>query len=969
MDDMALQGLGSVSDPDPQVRAQAMHHFEELKNSADGWKLCAHAYTSDSFKGNDHARFSFLKVCEHFLRTRYHQACTEEQSTLRAFLVSCLQQSGGEGGREASFMLNKLAQVVSLAFVVDYPSRWPSFFEDLLGLVNQGHRAVDLYLRVLQAIDQEVVDREIVHKEKTSTRNTSIKDHMRESCVASLAASWLHIMTVYEDSQPEVVCQCLDVVGRFVSWIDISLVANDPYVSALLRFLSKPLLRESCCDCIYEVLSKGMEPTAKLQMVESFFTVLDKNNVLSPAEDEESDFLAKLSKLMSGIGLALIDSWNKLYRSGNAPNDQAKVLAALETKIPYMLRFLADEDDDVSAAAGDMATAYINLLKTKGSPLSPTQRTHVEGMLFTVVKKMKYDESYNFEQDGEDEAMFDEYRKQLKVIFNNLAQLDADLVLTMVHNIVTQTLKQWKEADFRDVELAVSLLYGVAEAVPASHGQHFTGNSTKVSVLQDMMRTLMTSQVSQHGHTVVQLQFFETVVRYDRFFQVETEYIPECLRAFLDKRGLYHNSPKVRSRCSYLFTRIIKSLKAHLLPYVIDVFTQMQALLVLHSPDGANGVTHLLSADDQLFVYEAASILIISSTLPVEKKQELMKSLLAPIASRFESLLASLCVEVAEDRQVAYAKCICDAMGLASRVSKGFSFSQTMKACGCQDAFMQLLHLFGKALEAPWQRGQLQGGVRQYLHRMVVCLDAEVLPFIPPVLNHLLSHPEAKSLSDFMPLINQLIMKFKRGIIEFLSQIMMPLINTIFSILNAPVDERDQVTASDRKILKRAYYQFLSSIVAHECVDVFMTLTDLNDVSKVLTSVVQGVYEITDPTSQRSCFTILKKLTEAWGGDDRGLQGFVKFLYDQVVPVCITAPLHPSFDLKDGQTCLALGECASCLKTILDKRGMELINHLQEYLPTLNLSPEQSLEFCHALQTDLKTFKTYLKEFFIRAKS
>ena len=60
--------------------------------------------------------------------------------------------------------------------------------------------------------------------------------------------------------------------------------------------------------------------------------------------------------------------------------------------------------------------------------------------------------------------------------------------------------------------------------------------------------------------------------------------------------------------------------RAHLLPYLAEVFAQLQDLLVLNAPAGcsANGVPHLLSEDDQLFIYETASTLIISSTLQPE---------------------------------------------------------------------------------------------------------------------------------------------------------------------------------------------------------------------------------------------------------------------------------------------------------------------------------------------------------------
>lgn len=41
-----------------------------------------------------------------------------------------------------------------------------------------------------------------------------------------------------------------------------------------------------------------------------------------------------------------------------------------------------------------------------------------------------------------------------------------------------------------EVEVAIRLLYMLGEALPASHGAHFSGDATKASALQDMMRTV-----------------------------------------------------------------------------------------------------------------------------------------------------------------------------------------------------------------------------------------------------------------------------------------------------------------------------------------------------------------------------------------------------------------------------------------------------------------------------------------------
>lgn len=128
---------------------------------------------------------------------------------------------------------------------------------------------------------------------------------------------------------------------------------------------------------------------------------------------------------------------------------------------------------------------------------------------------------------GEDEAMFVEYRKQLKMLLDRLAQVSPELLLEAVRRFFASAMlyvrsapwlalaggveqefilicvrftcccscfgaafRNWQAAPFMEVEVAIRLLYMLGEALPASHGAHFSGDSTKTSVLQDMMRTV-----------------------------------------------------------------------------------------------------------------------------------------------------------------------------------------------------------------------------------------------------------------------------------------------------------------------------------------------------------------------------------------------------------------------------------------------------------------------------------------------
>uniref|UniRef100_A0AAY5JYE2 Exportin-T n=1 Tax=Esox lucius TaxID=8010 RepID=A0AAY5JYE2_ESOLU len=523
MDEQALLGLNPNADA--CYRQRAIAYFEQLKESHDAWEVCAEALAKSVYS-DDHVKF----FCFQLMNTQ----------------------------AEKPFIRNKAAQVFALTFVMEYLTHWPKFFFDILSLVGLNPHGVDIYLRTLMAIDAEVVDRDIVHTAEEVRRNTLIKDNMREHVIPSLVESWYQILGAYQQSHPEITCQCLEVVGAYVSWIDLNLIANDRFVNLLLSQMCVEDLREEACDCLFEIVNKGMDPTDKTKLIESLCQVLQSAGFFNVEQEEDVDFLAKFSRLVNGMGQSLVLSWTKLAKSGDV-KVAAETLRALEAKVPLLIKLLVHEDDDISANIVGFCYDYLHVLKQLPL-LTDQQKANVEAIMLAVMKKLTYDDEYNFDNEGEDEAMFVEYRKQLKMLLDRLAQVSPELLLEAVRRVFSSTMQTWQTASFMEVEVAIRLLYMLGEALPASHGAHFSGDTAKTSTLQDMMRTLVSCGVSSYQHTSVVLEFFETVVRYDKFFLVEPQHIPNVLMAFLDHRGLRHSSPKVRSRVAYLFSRFVKTL-------------------------------------------------------------------------------------------------------------------------------------------------------------------------------------------------------------------------------------------------------------------------------------------------------------------------------------------------------------------------------------------------------------------------
>lgn len=124
--------------------------------------------------------------------------------------------------------------------------------------------------------------------------------------------------------------------------------------------------------------------------------------------------------------------------------------------------------------------------------------------------------------------------------------------------------------------------------------------------------------------------------------------------------------------------------------------------------------------------------------------------------------------------------------------------------------YVQPLPVFLQGLEVLVQRELLLSGVRQYIHRMIICLGDELLKYVPMAISLMLKDctvskqyykirdftisnyfVQARDLQEFIPLINQLISKYKERISSMLQEIFLPVCQTIFICISQPSDPSD----------------------------------------------------------------------------------------------------------------------------------------------------------------------------------
>jgi len=385
---------------------------------------------------------------------------------------------------EKPFLKNKLAQTIVQLFKIQYPENWPTFFDDLISLVDQSMNSprseviIDFFLRICSTIDEEVVSLLINRSTNELQKNTFIKDTMREGAVIKLVDYWFKILMANCQTNPAIANKCLNIIGQYVMWIDIKLIVTDTFMSALYQFMTVEDLRMAATECLCSIISKGMRPLEKLQLIQ----LLNIPNLLSQLKFDNIDFEEQIAKLINLLGVGLTTICDEVKDI-----QEAKTMAYgyIQTLFPYMLKLLANEYDDTSSALFPFVTSYTNLLKQQkkiGFVDIPNFQEDILELLKVIISKMKYDEDIEFSfGEDEDEALFIEMRKNLKVFYDAIFAIDENISTQTVFSVICSTFDRIniEKVDGSNVSLNSSISASWSEAELALYLIYIFGESKR----------------------------------------------------------------------------------------------------------------------------------------------------------------------------------------------------------------------------------------------------------------------------------------------------------------------------------------------------------------------------------------------------------------------------------------------------------------------------------------------------------
>lgn len=424
------------------------------------------------------------------------------RDSILAYVLTTYRGAHAEQNLDTLVIQNKFIQTITNLFTSLYASGWKSFFDDLLSLTSKENSSardnapgVIFYLRILNSVHDEIADVLIPRSPEEQRESNILKDLVRERDVAKITSSWQDILVEWQSRNDTILELALSAVGRWVSWIDISLVINDSLLGLLFGLVSQPQgstldvrldrFRHAAISTFTEIVGKKMKAEDKLELI----TVLKLSNVISElisstalqelrsTSNYDTDLAEAVAKLVNNTACDIIKVLDTDIATTNQVKRQANDL--LQIFLPYVLRFFSDEYDEICStvipALTDLLTFFRKESKSRGV-LAPQYTVMLSPILDAIIVKMKYDETSTWgnEDAQTDEAEFQELRKRLQVLQQAVAVVDEQLYIESIANVVATTFERLRsqrgQLDWRDVDLAMHEMFLFGELAVKNGG-------------------------------------------------------------------------------------------------------------------------------------------------------------------------------------------------------------------------------------------------------------------------------------------------------------------------------------------------------------------------------------------------------------------------------------------------------------------------------------------------------------------
>ncbi|KAJ1676026.1 pre-tRNA nuclear export protein [Spiromyces aspiralis] len=931
----------------------------------------------------------------------------------------------------------------------------------------------DFFLKILSSLDEEIINPVVPRSKEVVVRNQNIKDAMRISDTEVLATAWYNVLTtVTSDARPidcttpalrsDLVRQTLRLVGVYASWISINLVVNDHFKALILRFFTSDEFCGDAVQTVMRIINKGMQPADKIEVIR-YFGVVDIVGQISASATGE-DIRVNLANLAKTAGCDLVAVAAKDDAAGSelalAAYQDAEKFVELSLRlmqqdsyhsttlalIPFISAFLSLYKKSTTTAAATAAPAD----KGNSRALSSHQRALMSQILHAFIKKLEYDPDHDFSDYSDPKCSIEEgllpdtsssddsfvsLRHEVNTVIDVIAAIDFDLFEATIVDIIRPILESVRQNGVSDTdgysmqpvgwiraELALTLIHNycnwLISARPANLPRKLSasGITRTASImantrLPEIMRYMIESNVSSSRHPAIANLYFETCVRQSYFYAKEPQCIKPVLMAFVGETGIRSRFGAVRIRNWYLLYRLLK--QVDYTPFAADMIEGIKGLLAIHAEIPAVGEEGYGVFDSQLYLFEAAGMVLSSPNIDDSTRGKYLDELLNPLITQASELVSSNAVSNSPQALLQVHHIITATGSLA----KGFpdakvdneSLTPPNPTClsdSSRVALKQITEFHIAILKSLHRQALIREAVRFAFSRLLTVLGTEAFGYVPDFIEAIFPSCTAEEWKDILTFLGMVSYNFKAHAAPILANVLLRVSESVFTLVNSIDPQQGTDDAILKAELKTAYLGWILSFFTLGMDPLFWTAQNESGWSIIFKQISewalpasanpgqqqQSATAFFKPETTKLVLSILYRMADNWlrseltssdiqrqrvaavlnidinPSTNKKLQArTIEFFETTGLPLLFHICLSDKLNFRDAQTSLIMFEVARTLQTGLKFGGEAWFNSkvLQTFLPQIGCPADKVIEFGQAVsRMSDKQLKQYLVKFF-----
>lgn len=573
------------------LRQEATEFCESVRRDYNGWKICLELFRTEG--ADEHSKFFALTTIQGHLSGSVQTLSPEARYEIRSGLLQWLMISPSKLDVEPVYMRTKLALVLSLCLKHDYPNIWPNAFTELLQFASTGVSSIDLMLRVLVAVDQEIVTFHVDRETDEIERNMLIKDTMRTSGSVAEICNFINTVVLrYGEEDSELALLALTTFQPYIGWIELSYVVHEQFLSILKACIRKVELVEVSLGCLVEIVDKGMEDGNKMELLYH----LKVHEFLEHVDSSDDDGAEAAAEVVNKVLIHLLTNYERVEADlildlSTPATDKSQLnlypatinSGMLQQNVEMLMFYLSHSTIDVSSTIVPAAIALLDTAKRQKdlqlqlfegltfnfenqSIISPFVAVdYVPRLLSVTFEQLHYSLSYDFSDEDEEETEEESHRRSIRRLYLKIVKVCPEMSLQFMCSVLPEALSITSLAcvPYPRAEALLRLVYHYGEAL----GPKLQAQAEVEGQFAQVLTAIHESDIARHSHWCVGTLYLECAERYWKHLRGN----PRLVGCVIERMcsGLTHENATLRARASFL----LKSMIRHLGPVVMTPFT------------------------------------------------------------------------------------------------------------------------------------------------------------------------------------------------------------------------------------------------------------------------------------------------------------------------------------------------------------------------------------------------------------